>query len=344
MKTFNDPHELDRLAPFAKDEGMEAFLLSLNQRLQTADIFTPAPIVQANELPIVYIVGVPRSGTTLLSQLVSKYLGVGYINNLIARFWLRPSVGVALSNSLLGREGDQQVSMDSRHGTTAGVSNPSEFGYFWRYWLNLDVSPTHHLSSDLLQALDHQGLKNVLEDEILAPFSRPAVFKNVICGFHAKYLSNLHEKSLFVYVQRNLIETSSSILKVRKERLGDYRSWWSLKPSAYLACQKDDPVEEVAMQALACRREMEKEVFQSGVRAIGFRYEEICANPKSVLETIRSQLSNMGAAVALEDGVPQELKNTGASELPSGFVERLYEFLPDDRSMEYVPLSQIGLE
>ena len=40
--------------------------------------------------PIIFIVGVPRSGTTLLSQLLIEHLDIGYINNHIAKYWMAP--------------------------------------------------------------------------------------------------------------------------------------------------------------------------------------------------------------------------------------------------------------
>jgi hypothetical protein len=66
----NDPHEAgQRTAAFRKDAGDEAYFEALNRALASAHL--PARPVDASALPVVYIVGVQRSGTTVLSQLAS---------------------------------------------------------------------------------------------------------------------------------------------------------------------------------------------------------------------------------------------------------------------------------
>ena len=41
-------------------------------------------------VPLLFIVGVPRSGTTLLYQLMCTHLDVGYVSNAMARWWMAP--------------------------------------------------------------------------------------------------------------------------------------------------------------------------------------------------------------------------------------------------------------
>ena len=76
-------------APFRKDAAEEFFLDDLNQRLAAAH---DQELVERPELfPTLHVVGPPRSGTTLLMQLLAAHLEVGYINNLIAAFGGRRS-------------------------------------------------------------------------------------------------------------------------------------------------------------------------------------------------------------------------------------------------------------
>ena len=135
---MHDPHESGpRTSPFAKNAAEETFFFTLNTILHNAELPSPETVCDVARLPLVYIVGVPRSGTTLLSQMLCGYLPVGYINNLIARFWLKPSVGIRLSKTVLGEEARRHITLRSTHGTTEGASSPHEFGYFWRHWLQL---------------------------------------------------------------------------------------------------------------------------------------------------------------------------------------------------------------
>ena len=54
-------------------------------------------------------------------------------------------------------------------------------------WLQLDQTPTHHLSALALAKLDRVGLQYALQQEILASFNCPVVLKNIICGLHAAF-------------------------------------------------------------------------------------------------------------------------------------------------------------
>lgn len=324
-----DPHEPGtRKEIFAKDNVGESFFFDLNQVLQQARL----PAVLANqdvrELPLIYVVGAPRSGTTLLSQLISRHLPVGYISNLIARFWLRPSVGIRLSRTLFADDERKKISLHSTHGTTEGTTNPHEFGYFWRYWLNLDEALTHHLSDGMLSAIDAVGLKNALENEILSVFNRPVVFKNVICGFHAEFLTALHPASIFIYISRDPEAAAASILKVRQERFGSYETWWSLKPSTYpFYPPPRDPVDEVVRQVFDCQREMELELKKPNVNSFFITYKALCEDPQMVLNKVCEQLRIMGSKVHPDYTDLRPLQISSVPNLPQDLSMRLKDYV-----------------
>jgi hypothetical protein len=323
---MRDPHEQHRRLPeFRGDDGDEQLFAALNHVLAAAELPPPSmPADAAEVLPVIYVIGAPRSGTTLLSQLLSRYLEVGYIDNLIARFWMRPSAGIRLSETVLGRDRRQRIAFTSRHGVTQDAAGPHEFGYFWRRWLNLDHALTHHLGADDLTRLDLAGLRRELRVEILASFGRPTVFKNVICGFQAEWLTRVHPRSLFVHVKRSVGPTARSILKSRMERYGSYDAWWSLKPSTFDDLQQiSDPAAQVVGQITACRREFEHELSRSGVTALTVDYDEMCRNPGSVLRNVCELARQMGHAIeALEPDPPGFSPSPGPA-LPPDLEQRL---------------------
>jgi hypothetical protein len=324
-----DPHEHGtRIARYAKNQSDEDFFLALNSVLASAELPLPGGAVEGGLLPMVYMVGAPRSGTTVLSQIVCRYLPVGYINNLISRFWLRPSVGIRMSTAILGAESRREISFQSLHGTTRGLSDVHEFGYFWRHWLRLDHAPTHHLTPEMLAGVDRAGLKRALENEILASFQSVFAMKNVICGFHAEFLTGIHPKSLFVNITRDPHAAAASILKVRKERYGSYEAWWSLKPSTYpFPVPPDDAAAEVAMQVMECRREFAEEFARPGVHSLSLTYEDLCAEPLRAIEAICEALEGMGYVIRpLSADIPPMAPSSGTS-LPASLETRLRDCL-----------------
>jgi LPS sulfotransferase NodH len=313
----NDPHEAQgRQAGFQKTTRDEDWLAAFNSQLERLDL--PAPEqAQAAVLPIVYIAGTPRSGTTLLSQILSHCLDVGYINNLIAKFWMRPSVGIRLSRAVLGDDPGRFLDFESNYGTTQGAAGPHEFGYFWRHWLRLDTARTHHLTTEELRRVDKAGFKKALEHDMLANFGKALVTKNVICGFHAECLTGLHPNSLFITINRDPYETARSILHARQTRYGDYAVWWSLKPKAW-PLHAADPAEEVALQVLHCRKELEAETNRPGVRSLHVSYEELCENPQATLRQVCNAVQGMNYALR----IIRDLKNS--------FIARKENTLPQE--------------
>ena len=52
------------------------------------------------KLPVIFIVGAQRSGTTLLMQLMTQYFELSYPNNFIARYWDSPYIGAILYKNI----------------------------------------------------------------------------------------------------------------------------------------------------------------------------------------------------------------------------------------------------
>jgi len=275
-----------------KSPADEEFFKELNASLSSMCL-PSSKNINSEQIPIIFIVGIPRSGTTLLSQLIARYLPVGYINNITARFWMRPSVGIRLTKALyLDDFGRSNITFKSDLGKTTNPEDPHEFGYFWSHWLNLKDYPTHNLPTDAL--VDKKGLKEVLENEIISNIGMPAVvFKNLICGFQAELLTELHPNSIFVHVKRNLYDSVASLLEARKKLFGNYTTFFSLKPSTYPFIQNLSPEEEVTKQLLDCENEIVLELSKQSVNEISLYYEDVCKDPLLILKTICLRLKQL---------------------------------------------------
>jgi LPS sulfotransferase NodH len=308
-----DPHEhAGRRAPFAKDAAAEALLAAANEELATLAV--PPPDEAAASLPLVYVVGAPRSGTTLVHQLLARHLPLGYVDNVTARFWRRPSVGVALSRQVLGEPGTRAFALGSRHGVTDEPAGPHEFGYFGRRWLRLDDAPTHHLDDAAQARVDADGLGAALA-ELRSAFGRPVVLKNVICGFHARLLTAIHPPSLFVHVVRDTEEVARSILQARLDRYGEYGAWWSLKPSTW-PFHGLSPAAAVVRQALDCRAEIADELAAEEVRALEVAYAELCADPRALVDRVAEEVGALGTALPVVGDVPARLTASAGPAVP----------------------------
>ena len=280
---------------FSKDQEFEKYLFLMNNAL-----FSEEQLLYENReenLPTLHILGAPRSGTTLLSQIISSYLEVGYINNLIAAFWKAPLFGIQLSKKLLGRQ--YKSNFSSSFGRTHSIYEPHEFGYFWNY----------HLSyPDFLQrdnqhenSIDWQHLKNVFNN-MTHGFEMPILFKSFLLGFHSHRFFKELQKTCFVYVRRNIIENAISILKVREVMLGNQSSWVSIKPKQYEWLQNEDIYTQIIGQILFLEYEYLKQLsYIPATNKLIISYEDVCQSPLDFLEKVQRIMENQGTKCSLAD-------------------------------------------
>ena len=265
-----------------------------------------------SDAPILFIVGAPRSGTTLLHQLLVSHLDVAYITNFAARYWLAPVYGTRRFERRKGTR-DQVSSLRSELGATQGDAGPHEFGYFWSHWMGpaasdqrteaeLDVVRWDEIRSELAGLVGLSG--------------RPLVLKNVNhVDFHVARFARELPNARFVWVVRDPRFVVQSILEARVQRYGNESAWWSIRPRDFEKWQDREPLEQVCHQL----REVEEAVARDLARLAPERwvrldYEELVAHPHTCLTRLSALLE--GASLVRE----AELL---ALDLKSGNVPRL---------------------
>lgn len=279
-------------AAFAKDRADEELLETLNAALAPVE---EAEYRELDEVyPTLHVIGVPRSGTTLLYQLVAAGLEVGYVSNLVAAFWRAPVLGLRLARKLgLDRF---EPSFDSSFGRTRGVGEPHEFGYFWNHHLGypgLSALPTDHDD-----AIDWGHLRRVLLN--LAHWNEgPIAFKPMLLTWHLERMAREMPKTSYVWIRRDLHTTALSLLEMRKELFGSYESWASLRPNGPDWLAGEPPWRQVAAQVVVLERTIEEALGRVGEGVLQVEYEELCADPVRVLERIRALLGAKGYEPAL---------------------------------------------
>jgi len=241
--------------------------------------------------PNIFIFGLQRSGTTLLSQLIAKNSDIGYINNLTAKFWENPQYGIAISKSL-GLYNNQNISLSSTHGNTSDIDNLHEFGYFWAGLLNQKSNP--NLANRNVDDIDWSLLKNKIIS-INDIFQNACVFKNTLIGHYLKGFSNLFKYSIYIYIKRDYLDIAMSILKVRKERYGDINCWWSMKPKEYDRIKNLEVHEQIIAQIFYLEQDIEEQIkYLQDCQLIIINYKDLCKNPINEFQKIATKLKLFG--------------------------------------------------
>ncbi|MFC1791261.1 sulfotransferase [Gemmatimonadota bacterium] len=258
-----------RTAEFAKDAGYEALLEKVNEEVEgwgEEDDSTPSRT-------ILFVVGAPRSGTTLLYQLLAATGSFHYPTNLIARFYRSPAWGGRMQRLLepLLNRGD--MSYSSRAGNTEQWWGPHEFGYFWEHHFDFR---DHHEP----EAPDLAGLVRSL-----AAFEKegegPLLFKNPILSFVVEDLARALPSARFLWTQRPSLDLAASIYQTRIRFHGDPGAWLSLRPRD--AQEGAPPAEQIAHQIRRAHEALSRARDRLGDRFAEVDYLEICRRPEGAL-------------------------------------------------------------
>ena len=276
---------------FAKDLESEDFLEQLNAQLAP---HADAGYQELKEMtPTLHVIGVPRSGTTLLHQAIVSRLDVGYVDNLVAAFWRAPTYGLQLSMKL--GLADRGSDFFSSFGRTSDVGEPHEFGYFWN---------DHLCYPDLTQregghdaTIDWTYLRRVLLN-MAHVCGRPMVFKPMLLLWHLETMLREMPLTCYVWIRREARQVALSLLKMRELMFGSVERWASLRPLDAVALGGDDPVMQVVAQTLVLERTIAQATESMGpshVLEVG--HPELCEAPDQVVVLVRELLESKGADI-----------------------------------------------
>ena len=264
-------------------------------------------------MPVGFIVGAPRSGTTLLFQLAARYLELGYPTNFVARYWISPVAGQAIYQRLYSQE-ERDIPLRSLFGGTEGIHSPHEFSWFWQFYT--DFQDVDELTNEELDAIDWAQLRRKMNG--LTGFTgRPWLFKSLnytVYNIH-RFAQELPE-SKYIFIQREKEFTVQSILECRDKRYGDPDKWWSIRPRDVEEWLDRSGLEQVCHQVLTIHKAIERD-FESlpEHRKLIVHYEDLVASPEDELSRLAEF---MGVGV-------KGLEQLSMSELKNGNIRRLSE-------------------
>lgn len=174
----------------------------------------------------IFIIGAPRTGSTILYQALSNAYEVAFIDNIACKWHKNLGFGMWLSNKKFGNL--PHNNFESDHGNTLkfGSHAPSECGAFWYRWLPKE---RHFIDDcDLTSKMVKQIRTEVLS--ISAYLNKPFLFKNLNAGQRLRLIRQTFPNAKFIFIRRDPRFVISSILKARKKAGIKETDWWSIMP------------------------------------------------------------------------------------------------------------------
>jgi len=180
-----------------------------------------------NEPPI-FIIGMPRSGTTILFEKFIQSNSLGWLSNYSEILPAYPSVNVLcylLNNSLIDLQGRKKQHSKVRFGNRY-LPQPDEAYRFWDYYARDDFSVNYLLNT---LATDAEIKRTVSAVSKILFYQRKQTFAAKLTGpGRITYLNSLFPDARFIHVVRDGRAVVNSLLKVGfwKEKGGYDKPFW----------------------------------------------------------------------------------------------------------------------
>jgi len=277
-----------------------------------------APLVRGLEpcLGPIFIIGPPRCGSTLVSQVLINSFDFGYISNRHARFF----GGMSYYERWRRQSKFLPVDYESHYGRTASPHAPNECG---EYWYQFFRRRPQYVPRDDMAVEAAQRLRASIARIQLA-FGKPVLFKNLMNSGRLQVLAAAFPGAIFIEVQRNPSENVASILRGRAANQADVSQWWSLEPAGYEQFVGAAPGLQAEAQVALTRSMIFRDLHDLPYMHLMIEYEELCAEPKKVVRELANRLTgHISLRPNWENYVPNVFKKPSHSRHEESISSRL---------------------
>jgi len=265
--------------------GATALLTPIDRLLESAETRRRLAARPTVRLPVLLIVGAPRSGTTLVAQVLAHHLPFTFFTNLSALFPRAPLTASLLFGRLLR---SPPTDFDSYYGNTAGIGGINDGFHIWNRWLGSD----RYHAPDTLTGAAAADMRLFFAAWTEA-FRQPLLNKNNRNTDCIALLADALPTAQFVVVRRNPKHVAQSLLLARERIQGHKAHKWSVRstdqdpsagPMGYVdsVCGQIFEIEtrvRAALGTLASDRYLE------------VRYEQFCEKPATTIQTVAGRAS-----------------------------------------------------
>jgi hypothetical protein len=255
-------------------------------------------------VPPLFIVGAPRSGTSLTYQLVTQQIRVGYFISAMNYLYGAPNLLMKIMKPFLGRP---RPVFDSAYGKTPGVLAPAENGNFWFRWFPMDGEQGHYVGPSGLRPESCAEMKRAV-DSMTRIVGRPMVFKSVYLSMTVAALARTFPQARFLFVRREAFFVCQSLLLARLDRPNP-REWWSVKIAGYRSLLSEPIWRQVTDQVYHTDRLLERDLAEhASGRYLELRYEDLCRDPRGHIRNLCEWLGPVGFTAYADMRIPDVFK------------------------------------
>lgn len=250
--------------------------------------------------PPLFIVGAPRSGTTLCYQLLVNRFRFAYLPNVSNRHLGAPTLAAWRHRLTEG----VPVTWESAYGVVEGSMAPADGRPVLRPWLpQFDEEPPGIPRVEELEALVAR-----LEWIFGGPFANKSNPLSMFVGLLARTFPD----ALFVHVRRDFVDATASLMEARRKHAVPTGEWWGATPPQYRHLRCGSELEQSLRTLFGAERWIAARLAELPERRrMDVEYSELCSDPSRVARS--AQDLYRAAGVELEER---------SSEVPASFAPR----------------------
>ena len=270
------------------------------------------PEVKLHYSPV-FIVAPPRSGTTLLYQLMTGHLSTCYFTNLAAKLSIgggcAPPILSAKLGKLLRLKRSQSGAFESYYGLAKGLGGPHEAHAIWdqRFPEEKHAIPSGYLSAD-----DRWVIYRAVAS-IERVFDRPFVNKCIRNSVRIEALAEIFPTAIFIQCTRDRLDMAQSIFIARtqafpfqnSEARDPLKFWFSVKPREYEMIKRKGLIEQVCEQMYYVERSIAAARDALGQdRFLLIDYKDLCQAPRCEIDKVVSFMNEHHAPTQVINPLP----------------------------------------
>jgi len=275
-------------APLADSDAQAVRAEMLRRESQLFSEHVPPDDLGLAAAPI-FILGSPRTGSTILYQAVVAAFGLPYFANLTNDHYAEcPIVGLERQAS---EAPHAAISSHSRFGKTEGLFQPSEASAIMERWFG-GGHPSEIVSNAIRPAQEDHFLRTCAAAQRL--LGKPLVIKNAWNCFRVRSIARVLPRSTFIWIRRDVAASAMSDLRSRYAVNGSPQVWNSATPRNVedlrrlpFAAQVVENQFEFARAIAAARHDV-----GSG-RMVEVWYEDFCTRPETALGRIAAEIPGL---------------------------------------------------
>ncbi|NQT71757.1 MAG: sulfotransferase [Chloroflexi bacterium] len=226
---------------------------------------------ETNLPPPIFIIGPPRSGSTILYEALTVGCKCAFITNVAALLYRCP----VLITRMFHPHSPRQFSGKNSYGYIPGFTSPAEAKELNESWFDVPQKPQR------IEVTRKQFA------ELARFFGGPVIIKNLRNNLRIPSILQSFPDARFIWLHRPATDTIQSLLIGRRRIYNDDRTWLGIKPPGWHAFIDLDPIDQIAHQVAGL-----EEPIRSGLidipetQILRLDLEEFCQSPSKCLRKI----------------------------------------------------------